>query len=204
MNNIDSAQALRERYGTPGALAVACMKEALDDYHRQFIALSPFICLATASADGQPFVSPKGDAPGFVHIVDERRLAIPDRRGNNKVESFTNVVENPKASIIFFVPGLPETLRVRGTAALSTDAATLQRHAVNGKPAELVLLFDIDTVYFHCGKAVVRSKLWDAGHQVARDAFPPFGRVIREQAKLAASEDEAQALVDDMYTNGLY
>lgn len=204
MDKIDSCETLRERYGKPGDLAVACMKDTLDDYHRQFIALSPLICLATADSDGQPFVSPRGDAPGFVRVVDERRLALPDRRGNNKVESFVNIVGNPKVAIIFFVPGLPETLRVRGTAVLSTDDALLREHAVHGKPAESVLLFDIDTVYFHCGKALVRSKAWNAERHVARDAFPPFGRVIKEQARLTASEDEAQALVDEMYTSGLY
>lgn len=199
-----SSEELRTFFGTPGELAVACMKERLDDYHRQFIALSPFVCLATSGADGQPFVSPKGDAPGFVQVADDRTLVIPDRPGNNKVESFTNIVENPKVSLIFFVPGLPETLRVLGEAALTTDPALLEAGAARGRVPKVATRIDVGTVYFHCGKAVVRSKLWKDEARVGRDAFPSFGEVLKSQCALDISVDETESIIDDLYENDLY
>ncbi|MGR8918899.1 MAG: MSMEG_1061 family FMN-dependent PPOX-type flavoprotein [Gammaproteobacteria bacterium] len=201
--NLDDQETLREFFGAPGALAVACMKPALDDYHRRFIALSPFLCLASSTAEGQPFVSPKGDAPGFVTVADERTLYIPDRSGNNKVESFTNIVDNPKVSLIFFVPGLPETLRVLGRASVTTAPEVLALGAARGALPKVATQVAIDTVYFHCGKALVRSKLWQTDSHVDKGAFPSFGRVVREQAGLDISVGETEAIIDDMYTNGL-
>lgn len=195
---------LRTFFGSPNQLAVACMKTAMDDYHRRFIALSPFVCLATAGADGQPFVSPKGDAPGFVQAPDDRTLVIPDRPGNNKVESFTNIVDNPKVSLIFFVPGLPETLRVLGSASLTTEARLLEAGRAHGRVPKVATRIDVAQVYFHCGKAVVRSKLWSGDAQVSRDAFPSFGEVLKHQCALDLSVDETEAKVQHLYEHDLY
>ena len=112
LNTITEPQELREHFGEPLHIAVAVEKTQLDEHHRRFIEHSPFICLASAGDDGQPAVSPKGDAPGFVRILDDKTLLIPDRPGNNKVEGFGNIVENPKVSLIFFIPGIIETLRL--------------------------------------------------------------------------------------------
>lgn len=201
---VNTTAELRALFGAPGELALACMKESMDGYHRRFIELSPFICLATSAADGQPFVSPKGDAPGFVKALDDKTLLIPDRPGNNKVESFSNIVENPRVSVIFFVPGLPETLRVLGTARLSTEAELLQLGKANLHVPTVAVCIDIKTVYFHCGKALVRSKFWRKEAQVSRAEFPSFGEVIKAQAQLDVSVGEAQGIIDEMYTDGLY
>lgn len=200
---IDDLANLRETFGAPGELALACMKEKMDDYHKRFIELSPLICMATSGEDGQPFVSPKGDSPGFVKVLDERTLVIPDRRGNNKVESFTNIIANPKVSLIFFVPGLPETLRVLGTASISTDPQLLALGKDNNSAPKAATRIDITTIYFHCGKSVMRSKLWDESSKAKRGDFPSFGKVIKEQAKLAATQEDTEALIDDMYKNQL-
>jgi len=200
VNDLDN---LREIFGAPGELALACMKQRMDEYHKRFIELSPFICMATSGGDQQPFVSPKGDGPGFVKILDDTTLVIPDRRGNNKVESFTNIVANPKVSLIFFVPGLPETLRVLGRASVSTDPELLALGHDNRSEPKAATRIDITTIYFHCGKAIMRSKLWNEEAKAGRDDFPSFGKVIKEQAKLEASTEDTEALIDDMYKNQL-
>lgn len=117
--SITSAEALRAHYGEPPAMVVAMIKTFLDEHHQNFIRHSPFVCVASAAQDGQPNVSPKGDAPGFVHILDRKTLVIPDRPGNSKVESFENVIANPKIALIFFIPGITESLRVQGTAKMA-------------------------------------------------------------------------------------
>ena len=200
---IDDLDNLRELFGTPGELAVACMKERMDKYHQRFIELSPFVCMATSGEDQQPFVSPRGDRPGFVKTLDEHTLIIPDRRGNNKVESFTNIVTNPKVSLIFFVPGLPETLRVLGTASISTNPELLAFGQDDRSEPKAVTRIDITTIYFHCGKAIVRSNLWEDSSKANRKDFPSFGKVIKEQAKLDASTEDTEAHIDDMYQNQL-
>lgn len=175
----------------------------MDEYHRRFIEMSPFICLATSGEDGQPFVFPREDGPGFVKVLDEHTLVIPDRRGNNKVESFKNIVTNPKVSLIFFIPGLLETLRVLGNASISTDPELLVLGKGNNSAPQAATRIDIKTIYFHCGKAIMRSKRWDDSSKVSRSDFPSFGKVLKEQAKLKESVADTQALVDDMYKNQL-
>lgn len=201
---IDNAQQLREHYGKPSELAVACMFDEMDRFHRQFISLSPLLCIATADAEGQPFVSPKGDAPGFVEVLDSRTLIIPDRIGNNKVESLSNLVANPKLGLIFFVPGIRETLRVRGQAQLVRDTATLERFKVGRALPKSGILVEVTTVYFHCGKAMVRSKLWDATQHAPAEAMPSFGRIVKHQQKLEQSAGEMEAHMEDAYSSRLY
>lgn len=195
---------LHERYGEPVKLAVACELDHLDEHHKQFIRRSPFLCLSAVGADGQPSVSPKGDAPGFVEIIDEHTLLIPDRVGNNKVETFENVIDNPKVACIFFVPGLRETLRLWGEAEIFQDPALLERSKVRGKLPEAALLIRVIKAHFHCGKALVRSRLWDPDGHVAPGEFPPFGQVIKDQTRVADSAEELQAGMDELYTEKLY
>lgn len=201
---IGDAKTLRDFFGDPAGLAVACIKKTMDHYHRRFIELSPFLCLATSDAAGQPYVSPKGDAPGFVSCLDERTLLIPDRPGNNKVESFSCIVENPKVSIVFFVPGLSETLRVLGRAELTTDLELREMGVVRGSTPKIATRVEVDTVYFHCGKAVVRSQLWKDESRLERDQFPRFGEILKMQCDLDASVEETDGVIEEMYKNGLY
>src|SRR5258706_4152734 len=133
-HDVSTTEALRALYGQPGERAVAKEQARLDEHTRAFIAHSPFLVLGTAGADGRCDVSPKGDAPGFVHVLDDRHLAIPDRLGNNRLDGMRNVVENPHVGLIFLIPGREDTLRVNGRARVVRDEALLARLAVDGKP----------------------------------------------------------------------
>ncbi|MGY1717926.1 MSMEG_1061 family FMN-dependent PPOX-type flavoprotein [Blastococcus sp. SYSU DS0552] len=156
---------------------------ALDGYCRDFIALSPFATLATASPDGWPDVSPRGGGPGFVHVLDEHRLALPDRSGNNRVDSLRNLVANPRAALMFFVPGFDETLRVYGTTSL-VDPGSLDLDLTEfGRAPLSVLVVQVERAYFQCPKSVMRSGLWDPEQRVDRSAFAPFGEVMREHCR---------------------
>jgi len=195
---------LRAHFGEPLDIAVACMKSSLDEYHRLFIENSPFMCLATASSDGQPNVSPKGDAPGFVKILDENTLVLPDRPGNNKVESFENMVENPKVALVFFVPGVRESLRVHGEARVVRDTNVLELGKVGRNLPPAATVIKVTSAYFHCGKALIRSKLWDQRSQSGKDKIPSFGEILKAQVNAPMSVEETQAVLDDAYEKHLY
>ena len=201
---ISDSEKLRQHFGKPNEMAVACMRASLDQYQKQFIELSPFLCLASADRDGQPTISPKGDGPGFIKIVDDVTLIMPDRIGNNKVESFSNIVENQKVALIFFIPGIRETLRLSANASITTDQELLKFAQVGKAPVKTGLLIKITKSYFHCGKALIRSKLWEKESQIEKGVFPPFGKIVKEEAKLAGSQDEVEDLVLDEYKNKLY
>jgi PPOX class probable FMN-dependent enzyme len=199
----DSAT-LREHFGEPLDLAVVCMKPHLDRYHQDFIRHSPFLCLATADGDGQPNVSPKGDAPGFVTVLDERTLVIPDRPGNNKVESFQNIVANPKVALIFFIPGIRESLRVHGEARIVRDEEVRALGRVGHKLPPVATVIKVTQAYFHCGKALIRSKLWQPESRLAPGTLASFGEVIKAEAGLDSSASEAEARLEEAYRDGLY
>ncbi len=201
---IGDADALRERYGEPLRAAVACVKTSLDEHHRRFIAHSPFICIASSGSDGFPTLSPKGDAPGFVHVRDERTLVIPDRPGNNKIETFTNILSNPRVGLIFLIPGVKETLRVQGTAQIVDDEASRELGRFRGKLPRVALVVGVTRAYMHCGKSVVRSGLWDPSRYVEPGVIPSFGQMIRDQARLDTPAEQIQAALDKSYEDGLY
>lgn len=194
---------LREHYGTVHPLARVKVQTRLDRHCRNFIALSPFLVLATADAAGGVDASPRGDAPGFVQVLDDVTLLIPDRPGNNRVDSFGNILSHPGIGLLFMVPGLNETLRVNGTARLTTDADLLVPSIVQGKMPRAGLLVSVQEAFFHCGKALIRSHLWDASRHVARDSLPSIGRIIAEQTG-ACVADEADRAVQHNYRTGLY
>lgn len=160
MSKIDSAQHLRELIGTPNELVRLKIHRQLNPAAREFVARSPMLFLATCGNDGQVQVSPKGDAPGFVHIENDRTLVIPERKGNKLAFALENILRNPRVALIFLVPGTCETLRIEGRAWLDDDAALCQKLAARGSPALLVSRVEIDVVYFHCAKAFLRAELW--------------------------------------------
>lgn len=163
----------------------------LDEHCAAFVRLSPFATLATASADGWPDVSPRGGEPGFVRVLDEHRLAMPDRQGNNRVDSLRNLAENPRASLMFFVPGIDETLRVYGTTSLlPADALGLDLTEFGRQPLS-VLVLHVQRAYFQCSKSVMRSGLWDPDRRVERSVFPPFSQVLRDHCRDDSMPDEA-------------
>ena len=197
------AAALRGRFGPIGPLAARKVLDHIDDYGRRFIALSPFLVVASADAAGNVDASPRGDAPGFVAVVDSRTLLIPDRRGNNRIDTFLNLLEKPGLGLIFLVPGIDETFRVNGTAAMTQDAALLEPLRAQGKVPVAGLVVRVREAFFHCGKAMIRSRLWDPAGQVARDTSPSLGRILSDQTA-AADVAEAEATIADAYRTRLY
>jgi PPOX class probable FMN-dependent enzyme len=201
---LDDTASVHKHFGEPLHVAVAIVKDSLDKHHRAIIAHSPFICIATADANGQPVVSPKGDAPGFVQVLDDNTLLIPDRPGNNKVLGFSNLAENPKLSVIFIVPGHLETLRVEGEARIVLDDAMLELGNVNGKQPPAALLVNVTKAYAHCGKAMLRSHLWDPSRHVSKGDLPSLGEMIKDQSGAAVTVEEADTLVATEYKENLY
>lgn len=196
--------ALRARIGMPKPQIAKKEMPALDRHCRQFIALSPFLCLGTQGADGHADVSPRGDPPGFVQVLDDRTLLIPDRPGNRRIDSLRNIIENPRVGILFLVPGIEETLRINGRASVIEDAALLAGLAVEGRAPRLAIRVDIDEVFFHCAKALKRSRLWDAETRIARDRFPSYGEIIRDQRDPDGDANAIEAELQEEYRTKLY
>jgi uncharacterized protein len=184
-------------YRAPGGLVLDKVIDRLDGHCREFIAHSPFATLATADADGWPDISPRGGDPGFVHVLDEHRLALPDRPGNNRVDSLRNVAVNPRAALLFFVPGIEQTLRVYGQASLTTQDDLGVDLTEFGRAPLSVLVLDVTKAYFQCPKSVMRSGLWDPSRQVGKTALTPFGRVLKDHCALDADlPDDATIRAD--------
>lgn len=155
----------------------------IDDFARQFIALSPFFCIGSSRPDSLADVSPRGGEPGFVHVLDEKRIAFPDRPGNNRLDTLTNFVHAPAAGLLFLIPGIEETLRINGTASITTETAFMDRFLANGKPPRSVIVVDIVEVYLHCSKALKRSELWNPDRRIDRSVLPTWGQMLRDQGR---------------------
>jgi uncharacterized protein len=201
---IETSSALEDNYGAPLEIAKAIMLDSLDDYQTAFITASPFLCIATTDKQGQPTISPKGDAPGFVRVIDQNTLLIPDRMGNNKLETFHNLIENSKVGLIFLVPGYKETLRVSGNSTIIKNKEALAYSKVNGRHLDVGLLINVTKSYFHCGKAVIRSKLWTDDYQPKEKVIPSFGQIIGEQSKSDEAVTVMDEIVEHAYKNELY
>lgn len=203
MDGIGGLDALRAHFGEMTTIAAHKTMPRLDRHSRAFIALSPFLVLATADGGGGVDASPRGDAAGFVAMYDDTTLLIPDRPGNRRVDSFSNVIRHPGVGLIFFVPGFNETLRINGIGRVVTDTAVLASLEAQGKVPTAGLLVSISEVFFHCGKALIRSKLWDPSRHVARESFPSLGRIVAEQTAIMSVE-AAEQFVGTSYREALY
>ncbi len=203
MHDLPDEAALRAHFGSMSAVVAAKALPGLDRHCRAFIALSPFLVLATADAAGRVDASPRGDAPGFVTVESDTALLIPDRPGNRRIDSFRNIVTSPGVGIIFLVPGINESLRVNGTAEVVTDATLLAPLAARGRAPATALRVHVAEAFFHCGKAAIRSGLWDSGRHVPRGAFPSLGQVIADQTRLTTAA-EADASIETAYRERLY
>ena len=189
-------------YPKPTPRVIAKARPSIDAHAQKFIAMSPFCVLATSGADGSVDASPRGGNPGFVHVEGPNCLLMPDRSGNNRIDSFRNIVEGSGfVQLIFFVPGIDETLRVGGKGALTTDADLLASMVEFGKPPRAVLRIDVREAYFHCGKALMRSRLWSPETRVERASFPSISEVIHDQTALG--EPESQNVVEARYKTQL-
>jgi PPOX class probable FMN-dependent enzyme len=203
VDTIENPQQLREIYGPPSERSLKKQLSRLDKHCRAFIARSPFLVMATADETGRCDASPKGDAPGFVQVIDDETLLIPDRLGNNRTDTIGNLLARPGVGLIFLVPGLDETLRVNGRARVTTDPVLLEALAVNGKVPRSGILVDAEEVYFHCGKALIRSDLWNPEKQLRRSEFPSLGRILADQIG-GMSVEESERVTAEGYKTRLY
>jgi uncharacterized protein len=203
VDTIENVEHLRESYGAPSERALKKQLSRIDRHCRDFIARSPFLVIASADPSGRCDASPKGDAPGFVQVIDDTTLLIPDRLGNNRMDTLANLLARPGIGLIFFVPGINETLRVNGRACITTDPALLEPLAVNGKVPRSAILVTAEETYFHCGKALIRSDLWNPDKQVRRSDFPSLGRILADQIG-GISVEESERYTAESYKTRLY
>jgi uncharacterized protein len=205
VTTIDNETQLRGLYKEPMELALLKQLNRLDEHCRNFLAHSPFAVIASTRPGRGTDVSPRGDAPGFARVIDANTIAIPDRPGNNRLDTMSNIVADAEVGLLFFIPGIDETLRVNGTARLTRDPELLAAAAVNGREPRLIIVVTVREAFLHCGKALKRSRLWHDDYRVEKRDFPSLGRMIVEQTKpKAITVEQADAVVEDGYVNGLY
>jgi PPOX class probable FMN-dependent enzyme len=176
-NTITTLEDLQARYGTPMLASLAKEIDHVNAHYGAMIEASPFFAIATCGADGLD-CSPRGDAAGFVRIADEKTLLIPDRPGNNRTDTLRNIIGDPRVGLLFLIPGIGETLRVNGRAEISVDPSLLESFAINGKLPRSVIVVHVESVYFQCSKAIVRSQLWNPERHRARDELPSAGKIL--------------------------
>jgi len=202
---VSEEAALRGLYDPPMELAVLKQLDRLDAHCRNFLAHSPFAVIGSTRPGRGTDVSPRGDAPGFARVLDDHTIAIPDRPGNNRLDTMSNIVADAEVGLLFFIPGIDETLRINGTARLAQDRELLAAAAVNGREPRLVILVTVREAFLHCGKALKRSRLWHDDYRLEKKSFPSLGRIIVEQTKTPLlTVQEADAVVEDGYRNNLY
>lgn len=194
---------MRELYGPPLERARLKTLRRLDSHCRNFIARSPFLCLGTGTAEGAD-VTPRGDSPGFVRVLDDSTLAIPDWPGNNRLDSLTNIVSNPQVGLLFLIPGVDETLRVNGAAEIVTAPGILALWNVDGKQPRSALVVAVREAYLHCGKALIRARLWRGDYKIERDELPPYGQMLKDQIEVRETAEQIQASVLEGYAKRLY
>jgi PPOX class probable FMN-dependent enzyme len=202
MAEIATLEALRSLYREPSERAVQKQLDRLDAHCRRFIALSPFLVLASADAQGRVDASPRGGDPGFVKILDERTVLIPDSPGNNRLDSLQNLISRPGVGLLFMVPGVDETLRINGTATLRTDEALVALCTNERRRPPLVIAVEVKEAYLHCAKALMRSKVWDPAAKRERGVLPSMGQMLKDQLGLEG-EPESDAAMRARYVKDL-
>jgi PPOX class probable FMN-dependent enzyme len=201
---VDEAE-LRGLHDSVHALARDKAIPHLEPHSIHFISLSPFLCIASSDPAGPADVSPRGDAPGFVKVLDDKTLLIPDRVGNNRLDTSANIANNPHIGLIFLVPGVTETLRVNGQARICTDTEVLTAFEVRGKIPKTGLLVAIEEVMFQCSKALIRSRLWDDDYRVERkSAMPTLGKMIKDQIGLEEPAEELEGYIQQSVKERMY
>lgn len=204
MDEITSVAELRSIYRTPRGAPIDKEHPTITEHERTFIAHSPFVLLGTSDADGRCDVSPKGGPPGFVTVLDDGRVAIPDLAGNNRLDSMQNIVDNPNIGLLFLVPGMDETLRVNGPASVSTDPAVLEACTTNGARPKAAIVVEPDAVYLHCGKALRRSSLWDSTGWPDTSELPSAGCMLRDLVAPEIDVDVIDSALERDYQKTLW
>ncbi|NIH67207.1 pyridoxamine 5'-phosphate oxidase family protein [Modestobacter marinus] len=203
MDEITTEAELRDLLGEPAPRAATKDRPSLDDIDRRWLAASPFCLVATSAADGSCDVSPKGDPPGFTLVLDDRTIALPERAGNRRADGFRNILGNPHVGLIYLLPGRSDTLRVQGRARLVRDADLLDRMVVRGNRPLLALVVEIESVFYHCAKAFLRSQLWDPATWDP-EALPSRPRIAHAQEAAATPLAELEQYYGEQYAAGLY
>ncbi|WP_174732851.1 pyridoxamine 5'-phosphate oxidase family protein [Mesobacillus harenae] len=202
---ITTEEELRGLLGYPGDLASKKVIDNIDEHCRDFISKSPFLVLSTTDSSGNCDVSPRGDAPGFVHILDEKHLVIPERPGNRRLDSLKNILSNPRVGLLFLIPGLGETLRINGKACLVTDKDLLEKSAVNGRTPLISIAVEAEECFIHCAKALKRSALWQQDTWAPAETLPSAAKMMASHAKSAGLSEEGIAdRLEESYTKRLY
>ena len=204
-NAISSEDELRSLLGFPGELVQNKVISNLDKHCLEFISKSPFLLMATSDNKGMCDVSPRGDAPGFVKVLDEAHIVIPERPGNRKIDSLRNILSNPKVGLIFIIPGLEETLRINGIACIIRDEELLKPMEVNGKIPVLGIGIKVEECFIHCAKAFKRSKLWNPDMWLHKEKLPNIAKMISDHVRLPGMDAEkVDKALQDSYSNRLY
>lgn len=202
MAHILSPAELRALYREPSERALRKQLDRLDAHCRRFLSLSPFLVIASTDADGRVDASPRGGDPGFVKVLDERTVLIPDSPGNNRLDSLQNLIGRPGVGLLCMIPGVDETLRINGKATLRTDNALIDLCANERRRPPLVIAVEVQEVYLHCAKALMRSKLWDPAAKQERSVLPSMGQMLRDQIGLEG-EPESDATMRARYLQDL-
>lgn len=204
MEFIESHEHLRQLYKAPGDSAVRKEMRTLDGHSKGFIGKSPFVLIGSSDRDGNADVTPKGDKPGFVAALDDTTIAIPDRPGNNRLDTLENILRNPAIGLLFLIPGMNETLRINGAARLTADPALREQLAVDGKPPVSVIVVSVKAAYMHCAKAFMRSDLWKPENWPDRACMPTLGQILRDQLALADTAEATDKWLDESYRQSMW
>lgn len=192
---IETASQLRELYGYPKGRAKDKVLNRLEKHAINFINTSPFLVMSTSSYKGNQDASPRGGSPGFVKVLDEKTLVIPDAKGNNRVDSISNIIETNSIGLLFLIPGVDETLRINGSAFLSTDVSYLKLFIEENNPPKACIIISVKEVFLHCAKAFMRSKLWEASAQIDRESFPTMGEMLKDQLGSKEAPETREAML---------
>ncbi len=193
---VNDERDLRSLFSATHAIAVQKCQNHLDKHSMDFVARSPFVCIGTQSPNGLADVSPRGDPSGFVKVLDNKTLLIPDRPGNNRLDSLSNILANPTVGLLFIIPGFDETMRVNGKGKITRDPALLALLTVEGRTPTVAIVVTIQEVFIHCAKAFRRSKLWDPGHHQKRSEMPSLLKIILDQTTGAPEDPEEMKKID--------
>ena len=202
--SIDNEDGLRELYPTQSKVVELKCLPAIDQHIAKFIALSPVLVIGSSDPEKGTDVSPRGDVSGFVQVVDANTVMIPDRPGNNRLDTLSNIIANPEVGPVFFIPGVEVTARVNGRAKIIADAAKLADFAVSGKPPRAAIVVDVREAYLHCAKALKRSKLWEDDYRIERGELPTLGKMVSDQVDGEISVEDAEPGVETSYRDRMW
>ena len=203
-NHIETTDELRQLYAEPSLLSQQKFMTALDEHCQAMVRLSPFVCIATCDADGSLDISPRGDPPGSIQILDPSLLLIPDRRGNNRLDTMSNLTANSEIALFFAVPGILESLRVSGRGRIIHDDPRLETCAINGQIPTAGILVEVQKACLQCGKALKRSALWEDTYRVKRSDLASFGTMLADQTETGLSPEELDCSINEAYVERLY